>query len=360
MKIVALEEHLTSAAIVNAWDRLPFDRRDDSVLTLNIGDVARQLNDLGDERVRLMDESGVDVQVLSLTTPGTQNLDPAEALPLARDVNDLIAATVKRRPDRFEGFATLPTASPGAAARELERSVNELGLCGAMLFGRTGDMNLDDTALRPVFEAAAALRVPLYIHPQIPVQAVRKAYYDGFGHDISLALATGAPGWHYETGIQLLRLVLAGTFDRHPHLQVIVGHWGELVLFFLERINLISTFSLNLEQPLLHYFQQNVSYTPSGIFSQRYLRWAVEVVGVERLLFSTDYPFQHTQDLGARRFLQDADLSDSQRALFAFGNWERMRDASRGGGFAAVGAEHNAMPAGSPAGSGARGSLPGG
>jgi predicted TIM-barrel fold metal-dependent hydrolase len=276
-----------------------------------------------------MDESGVDVQVLSLTTPGVQNLDPAEAIPLARDVNDLTAATVQQHPDRFEGFATLPTTAPAAAARELGRSVSELGLCGAMLCGRTDGVMLDDVALRPVFETAAALHVPLYIHPQIPERAVRQAYYAGFGHDIDLGLATGAPGWHYETGIQVLRLVLAGTFDRHPDLQIIVGHWGEVILFYLERLDLLSRFSLNLERPLLDYFRQNVSYTPSGIFSQRYLRWAMEVVGVERLMFSTDYPFQYAKDCGARQFLMHADLSDSERTLIACGNWERMRSATR-------------------------------
>ena len=329
MKVIALEEHLTSPSIVDAWDRLPFRDRDDSVDSLNTGDVARRLDDVGDERLRLMDESGVDVQVLSLTTPGVQNLHPANAVPLARDMNDLIAATVKRRPDRFEGFATLPTPAPAAAARELERSVKELGLCGAMLCGRTGDMNVDDVALRPVFEAAAALRVPLYIHPQIPVAAVRQTYYSGFSHDIDLALSTGAPGWHYEAGIQLLRLVLAGTFDLHPDLQIIVGHWGEVILFYLERIAMLSHYSPNLKRPLLDYFRQNISYTPSGIFSQRYLRWAIDMVGVERLMFSTDYPFQYAKDGGARRFLQDAELSDSERALIAGGNWERMRNAAR-------------------------------
>ena len=330
MKIIAIEEHLTSPAVVDAWDRLPSWRRDDSVLSLNTGDVAHRLNELGDERLQLMDASGVDVQVLSLTTPGGQDLDPAEAIALARDVNDLIAATVKRHPHRFEGFATLPTPAPIAAARELERSVIDLGLCGAMICGRTGEVNLDDVSMRPVFEAAASLKVPLYVHPKMPPLSVRQAYYSGFGHDIDLALAAGAPGWHYDAGIQLLRLVLAGTFDRHPDLQVIVGHWGEVVLFYLERIALLCRFDLNLERPLLDYFRQNVSYTPSGILSQRYLRWAVEMAGIERMMFSTDYPFQYAPEGGARRFLEESNLSQADRTLMASGNWERMRTSRKG------------------------------
>ena len=121
-----------------------------------------------------------------------------------------------------------------------------------------------------------------------------------------------------------------GTFDRHPALQVIVGHWGEVILFYLERIALLSRFNLNLERPVLDYFRQNVSYTPSGIFSQRYLRWAVEMAGIERMMFSTDYPFQYAREGGARRFLEESNLSEADRRLMASGNWERIHTSRKG------------------------------
>ncbi len=139
-----------------------------------------------------------------------------------------------------------------------------------------------------MFEAAAALRHPLYIHPQTPRRSVVDAYYSGFGEQIDAALCTGGIGWHFETGTQVLRLVLSGTFDRHPDLQVIVGHWGEVVLFYLERVETLDKRHLKFERPLRDYFRQNVSYTPSGILSYRFLRWTIEFAGVERVMFSTD------------------------------------------------------------------------
>ena len=301
--------------------------RDDSSSFLPPGgEMERRLHDLGDERIRLMDQSGVDVQILSLTTPGVQNLSPSKARDTASRVNDLIAATVAGRPDRFGGFATLATPDGTAAARELERAVTQLGLHGAMVFGRTRDRNADALDFEPIYEAAAALGVPLYLHPQIPDRPVRQSVYSGLGDEIDLTLAMGGIGWHFDTGVQLLRMILSGVFDRHPDLQVIVGHWGEVVLFYLERINVLSRVAGGLRQPVGDYFRTNVFVTPSGIFSQRYLRWAIEVLGVDRILFSTDYPYVYEGDSGARAFLDKADLRPEERHKIAHGNWERLND----------------------------------
>lgn len=325
MRIVATEEHFVTDEVLRGWRGLdPRDQDPSSGLFPDDGDVAKRLLDLSDERIRLMDDSGVDVQVLSLTTPGTQSLEPDKAYDLARRANDVLAEAVTSRPDRFQGFATLPTPAPSAAARELERAVTELGLAGAMLFGRTRDRNADHPDFLPIYEAAAALRVPIYLHPQTPPRAVREAYYSDLGDPVDLSLATGGIGWHYETGIQLLRMVLSGVFDRFPDLQVIVGHWGEAVLFYLERIDLLSGAATSLQRPVAEYFSRNVYVTPSGIFSQRYLGWAIEVVGIDRILFSTDYPYQFAPNGGARAFLQDAGLRAEDMAKVANGNWDRL------------------------------------
>ena len=324
MRIVALEEHFVTGDVVRAGAAVEPRWRDDSASFLPPGgDMSARLHDLSDGRVRLMDASGVDVQVLSLTTPGVQTLGADAARDLARQVNDRIAQTVQARPDRFQGFATLPTPAPLAAVRELERAVVELGLKGAMIFGRTRDRNADAGEFMPIYEAAASLGVPLYLHPQMPDRPVRHSYYSGLGDAVDLNVAMGGVGWHYETGVQLLRLVLSGIFDRFPDLQVITGHWGEVVLFYLERIALLSPVA-KLQRPVIDYFRRNVSVTPSGIFSQRYLRWAIEVLGVDRILFSTDYPYVHAPDGGARAFLDQADLSPEDRAKIAHGNWDRL------------------------------------
>jgi predicted TIM-barrel fold metal-dependent hydrolase len=323
MKIVGLEEHFVTPDVLAAWRRLEPRWQDVALNHSNGGEMGARLAELGDARIAAMDESGVDVQVLSLTAPGLQSLEPQEAVALQTASNDLLADVVARRPDRFEGFATLATPNPSAAAQELERAVTKLGLNGAMLFGRTRDRNLDHRDNWAIFEAASALRAPLYIHPQSPVPAVREAIYGGLGEATDAALATFGLGWHYETGVQILRLVLAGVFDRFPDLQLITGHWGEVVLFYLDRIDSLAG-PASLEKPVSHYFRQHVSVTPSGVWSERYLRWALEVLGPERIMFSTDYPYRFTPNGGARSFLLKAELADADRAAIAHGNWERL------------------------------------
>jgi hypothetical protein len=178
-RVIGVEEHAWTAEL---RDALLKSGGDDTVTMLSSQqDTDRRLLDTGDERLARMDAAGVDLQVLSITTPGTQSLPPAEAVPLARDPNDFLADAVRRRPDRFAAFATLPTPDPEAAAGELERCVTRLHLAGALLFPRTGETYLDHDRFRPVFEAAAQLRVPLYIHPALPPRPVRDALYSGFG-----------------------------------------------------------------------------------------------------------------------------------------------------------------------------------
>lgn len=329
MRIVALEEHFLTRDVRNAWGALAPAERDGGLTLFSDGETGARLDDLSDARIARMDAAGVDVAVLSLTTPAVQNLDAPEAVPLARRTNDLLAEAVRRHPDRFEGFATLPTPDPEAAARELERAVTVLGLRGAMLHGRTRNRNLDHPDFLPILEAAAALRVPLYLHPQIPQPAVREALYTGFGDELDLHLATGGLGWHVETGIQALRLILAGTFDRFPGLQVILGHWGEVVLFYLERVNVLSRAARHLRRPVADYVRSNLHVTPGGILSPRYLSWALDVIGADRILFATDDPYVPVPEGGARRFLAAAALSADDQTRIAHGNWDQLCAAMR-------------------------------
>ena len=290
MKITCLEEHIATPGIIAAWLELEPVTRDLAIDMSTGNDKERRLRDHVDLRIAAMDEAGIDVAVLSHTTPGVQNLPPAQAILLARDANDMIAGIVRRHPDRFQGFATLPTSAPDEAARELERAVVELGLDGAMLFGRTGDRNLDHLDFRPILRAAAALRAPLYIHPQTPQPGVHVAYYHGLGDAIEASLATSGLGWHFESGMQVIRLILAGVLDELPDLRLILGHWGEVVLFYLERIEL-NRRPAHLPRPVSEYFRTNLWVTSSGLFSHRYLRWATEVIGADHIMCATDYPF---------------------------------------------------------------------
>lgn len=323
MSLIGLEEHFVTREVVDAWRALDPEWQDLSLAPSTHGDSARRLADLGDERLVEMAKTGLDVQVLSLSTPGVQNLAPAEAVALQIAVNDTLAEAVRAHPDSFQGLATLATPNPAAAAAELERSVTELGLNGAMVFGRTRDRNMDEPEFWPIYEAAAALKAPLHLHPQSPCPAVRSAYYSGFSPEVDAVFATHGIGWHYDSGVQILRLILSGVFDRFPDLRVIVGHWGEMVLFYLDRINAMSGVA-GLRQPVSEYFRTNIYLAPSGVLSQRYLRWATEVVGVDRILFSTDYPFVIAPEGGARAFLAQAPVSDADRLKIASGNWHRL------------------------------------
>jgi predicted TIM-barrel fold metal-dependent hydrolase len=186
-----------------------------------------------------------------------------------------------------------------------------------------GSRHLDDPSLSPIYQSAQALGAPILIHPRVPDAAVRAAYYSGFTPEVDAAFATYGLGWHYDAGIQFLRLVLAGTFDRMPGLQVILGHWGEVVLFYAERLAAMDRVS-GLAQPIAGYLRKNLYVTASGLYLPDYLARAAAVVGVDRLLFSSDFPYQYRPGNDARRFLENCGLSEQDKAGLAYANWMRL------------------------------------
>ncbi|MFC7067916.1 amidohydrolase family protein [Brucella rhizosphaerae] len=321
MKLIGVEEHFLMPEVGDAWHAIGLDAVDPSV-AIHSGVIERRLLDLAEERITLMDETGLDVQVLSLTTPSLHDCGP-ESIDMARRANDALAAAMTRYPSRFEAFATLPVAMPDEAALELDRCVSTLGFKGTMLCGRVGKRNLDDPMFSPIFQCAETLSVPILLHPRTPEMAVREAYYSGFRPEVDAALSTYGLGWHYDAGIQFLRLVLSGIFDRLPGLQMILGHWGELVLFYAERFAAMDRVS-GLNHPIATYLRQNLYVTASGMFLPHYLERAAAVVGTDRLLFSTDYPYQYRPGQDARRFLENCGLTESGKNGFAHENWLRL------------------------------------
>jgi predicted TIM-barrel fold metal-dependent hydrolase len=320
-RLIAIEEHWTAPELGRALDALPPDRRDPSTALNEHGDALARLEDLGDLRLRAMDEQGVDVQVLSVAPPGTGPLSPADAGPLARDLNDRAAAAVAEHPDRFRALATLPMADPTAVGGELERAAG-LGFVGVMVYGRTGDVPLDDPRYDDLFTVAASLGMPVFIHPQVPPRAVREAQYGGFDPVTSLALATFGWGWHIEAAVAALRLVARGTLDRHPDLQLVLGHWGELLLFWQDRTRSIARVA-GLDRSMDEYVRANLWVTASGMLSPALLDHVLTVTTMDRVLFSTDYPFQSPTGAEIDGFLGGF-ASDEDRALFAHGNAERL------------------------------------
>lgn len=329
-RVIAIEEHAWTPAIREAL----LEMGDDETVThwANEPTCCRRLLDVGEERLERMDAMGVDFQVLSITAPGVQQLPSQLAVSLAREANDFLAEAVRRRPDRFAAFATLPTPDPKAAAEELRRCIGELKFVGAMLFPRTGPNYLDHDSFRPIFEVAAEFNVPLYIHPGIPPSAVREASYSGFNSATNLMLATGGWGWHAEAGLAALRLILAGTFDRHPDLQLILGHMGEMLISFADRADALSK-TTELERSVIDCITNNFYATPGGVFSHRMLRQNLDVLGPDRLMFAVDDPFKGTlgqQGKSAfgtgfcRNFIETAPITAQEKSKLAHLNAERL------------------------------------
>jgi predicted TIM-barrel fold metal-dependent hydrolase len=323
MKIIAIEEHWNSAGIRGALDRLPAGARDESVAFNTMGDNQARLEDLGQGRIEAMDAAGIDVSILSVVTPATQALPAADAVALAREANDEAASAVGAHPARFRAFATLPTSDPQAAAAELERCATQLGHVGAMVFGRTGDRPLDDPAYDDLFATAARWRQPIFIHPQIPSNELRDAAYRGIDPLVDLGLATFGWGWHMEAGLSALRLILRGTFDRHPDLQLVLGHWGEMLLFWMDRADSLSGVARHLERRVSDYITTNTHITSSGMLQERLLRHTLDFTAADRVLFSTDYPFHQPDTTAVEQFF-DAIPDPEERVKIASGNAEAL------------------------------------
>ncbi len=322
MRTITLEEHWATPAFLERTGRTP--TRATALRQPRLAGVAERLPDLDELRLREMDEAGIDVQVLSLTAPGVEQMEPKDAVALARATNDALVAATRRHPGRLYGFAAVPTPAPEAAADELERAVRELGMRGAVVNGHVRGRYLDDPFFQPLLERARALEVPIYLHPALPPQAVRDAYYTGsFAPEVAGMFAMAGWGWHIEAAVHVLRMVLGGVFDRHAGLQLIMGHLGETLPFMLERLDHTLPPQLTgLERPISAYLRGNVHYTFSGFnYLPPFLNLLMEV-GVERILFSADDPFASMAE--ARAFLETIPVSPADRERIAHGNAEAL------------------------------------
>ncbi|AUT66885.1 amidohydrolase family protein [Paraburkholderia terrae] len=320
MRVVALEEHFIVPSLLEAY----FDLRTNPGLTPRRKEI---LTDLDEGRIKDMDDCGITYQVISASIPGADLLDGKEGIHVATETNNTLAAALRRHPDRFGGFAHLPMREPSAAADELERAVVDLGFSGAMVNGLTDNRFLDDPRFDPVLERAAALDVPIYIHPNVPPKAVYDVYYDRLPGPASALLASGAFGWHSETAIHILRLVLTGAFERHPRLTIIAGHMGEMLPFMLGRADDILIGHGGLNRPISETIVDRVYITTSGMFTTPPLLTALTTFGTDRIMFSVDYPF--SQNSQGKAFLENMPVSPADRAKIAHGNADRVLKLSQ-------------------------------
>ncbi len=329
MRTIALEEHFIARGFREVMLRNTSSQEGGSQSPPTItAERLVQLADLNTLRLKDMDAGGIDFQVISDIGSLVASYAGDEEVKLAREANDQLAAAVAAHPGRLAGFAILPMTEPQAAVDELERAVRSLGLKGTMIHGMTNGRFLDDPAFLPILERAAALSVPIYLHPGIPPASVREVYYSGLDSVMGSLLSTAAWGWHSEVGIHALRLILAGIFDRLPNLQIIIGHMGEMIPFMLGRIDdQFAPFAKQLQQSVPHYFLHNFYVTTSGIFTYPPLLLAMQIMGVDRIMFSVDYPFS-TNEQG-RAFLDHASISPADKEKISHLNAERLLDLEK-------------------------------
>ncbi len=320
MRVITLEEHFANPGFLEG----PGKRLKQQAASAGspIAGLLEQLCDVGEKRIAAMDAAGIAVQVLSLTAPGTEQLEASDAARLASEANTFLASAVARHPTRFAGFAALPTAAPEAAAAELERAVRDHGFKGALINGHVRGRYLDDRFFWPIFERADALGVPIYLHPTPPPQPVIEASYSGFAPIVTEMLAGAGWGWHIETAVHVIRIILGGTFDRYPRLQLVIGHLGEALPFMLQRFDRMPRTATKLDRDISAYLRENVHYTVSGFnFVPAFLDLLLEV-GVDRIMFSADHPYASMVE--ARAFLDKLPVSAADRERIAHGNAERL------------------------------------
>ena len=326
MRIVAVEEHFTCQNLLSRIDCATLVRNGwparGTTMFQAINPPA--LADTGADRIAAMKSAGISMQVLSVPGPGAEIVSGADGIAIAREFNDRMARLISAQPERFAAFAHLPMRSPSAAADELERAVMECGLKGALISGTIDGKFLDAPEFAPVLACAERLEVPLYIHPGVPPEGVRTAYYDGLPGDASFGLAIAGWGWHAEAAVHILRLALSGALDRHPRLKLLIGHMGEGLPTMMERVERVFSgySSTHLERNPARAIVEQVWVSTSGFSSMPAFLAALMTFGADRLLFSVDYPFGH--NMAAVAFLKNLPVSPEDREKIAHQNADTL------------------------------------
>jgi 2,3-dihydroxybenzoate decarboxylase len=320
-KIIAIEEHFSTPLYrekvhANEYRNFYITSRSEQIGH----NIPNELGDIDAQRIAHMDKCGVDVQVLSFTSPGPQAFAANEAIPMATDANDRLAAAVKKHPTRFAGFAALPTAAPKEAADELERTVKQYGFKGAMIHGHQQGEFLDDRKYWPIWARAEALDVPIYLHPALPHPKAVEAYFTGY-EDIARA------GWGFavDTSIHFLRILFSGVFDAHPKLKIILGHLGEGLPFAMHRLNDHTHRAAKrrgLKKTPLEYIRDNLLVTTSGNWYEPAFVCTLLALGADKILWAIDWPYEANKD--GMAFFNKLSLNDDDLHKIAHGNAERV------------------------------------
>ncbi|MDG2989794.1 amidohydrolase family protein [Candidatus Synechococcus calcipolaris G9] len=332
IKRIAIEEAFVTQEIADEWAKLlaegaprepGFRKMGETILADSPSTrlIHEQLIDLGAARIAHMDATGIAMQVLSITSPGVQVFGAELATALARQANDRLSAAVKAHPDRFAGLAAVAPQNPTAAALEIERAIQQLDLCGVLINSHTFGEYLDDQKYWEIFAAAEANQVPIYLHPRTPSPAMIAPFLD-------YGLYFAGWGFTVETATHALRLIMGGVFDCFPRLKIILGHMGEGLPYWLQRLDNRYLLQVKIgavqKMPRLpsEYFKEHFVITTSGVCSPPALRHALDVLGSDALLFAADYPYESIEE--AVSFLDSVMISDQERRKIYQTNAEKL------------------------------------
>ena len=334
MRKIAIEEHFTTeehldhlSAIIEKKYPVTEVIQEEKVLSYEVPflvpsrreEAVNRLLDIGEARVKQMDEADIDMQVLSLVSPGVQVFDAPTGTALAKKINDQLSEAVSKYPERLAGFASLAPQDPGEAADELERAVMDLGFKGACINSHTKGEYLDEKKYWVIFERAEKLGVPIYIHPRSPSPDMMKPFLD------YPMLTTAMIGFAAEVSLHALRLISSGPFDTFPRLNIILGHLGEALPYWLWRLDNIylrTPAPEKLKKAPSEYFKDNFFVTTSGMFWQPPMLCSYLALGAEKILFAVDYPMESNEV--AVQFMEEVAICDSDKEKIYHLNAEKL------------------------------------
>ncbi|SMR44078.1 unnamed protein product [Zymoseptoria tritici ST99CH_3D1] len=313
--IIALEEHYLSPVVLDAFDE-EFQEQFKAIPA-----AKSMLSDLGDLRLKEMAKGKISMQVVShACSPGGPNPDQC------RQGNDQMAASIEKNKDRFAGFAVLPVSDPEASAKELERCVKDLGFVGALIDNHANGKYFDGEEYDVMWRVAEELDVAIYLHPTWPAENMMHQYTGNFTDGASRSLGASGWGWHTETGLHVLRLFAAGLFDKFPKLKIIIGHFGEMLPFMIQRVVNLSGRWGDIKRKLKEVWEENIWITTSGVWSLDPLRCILGNTKIDHILFSVDYPFERNEN--GLKWLEELEqsglVSQEELEMIAYKNSEKL------------------------------------
>ena len=328
MKVITVEEHITSEEVIQTMMESQTDMdRNRMKFFQERATVEGKLTDIEEYRLPFMDDAGIDIQILSYINLQAAMLEGEERTNSCIRANDFLKEQIDRHPDRFQAFACLPLWDVEASCRELERCVKDYGFKGALVQGKFDGHFLDEKQFLPIFEKAVELDVPIQFHPSMPVDDIMNYYYtsnDGsWSDEVANEFGSAALGWHLDIGIQVVRMILSGVFDKLPDLKLITGHWGEGMVMMLDRMDYMMPKSITgLKKDISEYYKEHIYVTPSGIESEANLEAITKYMGADHIIWAADYPYLRNNTVVD--FLTKSGLSDEEKELIAHGNAERL------------------------------------